>query len=128
MQAILYSQARNNLKAIIGKVCDDFDEYIISTKDNKTAVLISYEEYRAMKETMYLLSSKTNRDRLNEAVDQHVGCVTTHRKTKRKAISIRLLESDIDRLKSMALHEGLPYQTFISHMIHKITTGELKAV
>ncbi len=48
--------------------------------------------------------------------------------TKRKAISIRLLESDIDRLKSMALHEGLPYQTFISHMIHKITTGELKAV
>ena len=70
MQAILYSQARNNLKAIIGKVCDDFDEYIISTKDNKTAVLISYEEYSAMKETMYLLSSKTNRDRLNEAVDQ----------------------------------------------------------
>jgi predicted DNA binding CopG/RHH family protein len=48
--------------------------------------------------------------------------------TKKKAISIRLLESDIDRLKSMALHEGLPYQTFISHMIHKITTGELKAV
>ena len=70
MQAILYSQARNNLKTIIGKVCDDFDEYIISTKDNKTAVLISYEEYSAMKETMYLLSSKNNRDRLNEAVDQ----------------------------------------------------------
>ena len=50
------------------------------------------------------------------------------RLTKRKAISIRLLESDIERLKSMALHEGLPYQTFISHMIHKITTDELKAV
>ncbi len=53
---------------------------------------------------------------------------TVSRLTKRKAISIRLLESDIERLKSMALHEGLPYQTFISHMIHKITTGELKAV
>ena len=53
---------------------------------------------------------------------------TLSRLTKRKAISIRLLESDIERLKSMALHEGLPYQTFISHMIHKITTGELKAV
>lgn len=48
--------------------------------------------------------------------------------TKRKAISIRLLESDIERLKAMALHEGLPYQTYISHMIHKITTGELKAI
>ncbi|MBU1928197.1 type II toxin-antitoxin system prevent-host-death family antitoxin [bacterium] len=70
MQAVFYSQARNNLRDLINKVCDDFDEYIITTKDDKSAVLISYEEYSAMKETMYLLSSKTNRDRLNEAVDQ----------------------------------------------------------
>lgn len=70
MQAVFYSQARNNLRSIIDSVCDDFDEYIITTKDNKSAVLISYEEYSAMKETMYLLSSKNNRDRLNEAVDQ----------------------------------------------------------
>lgn len=70
MQAVFYSQARNNLRDIINKVCDDFDEYIITTKDDKAAVLISYEEYSAMKETMYLLSSKTNRDRLNDAVDQ----------------------------------------------------------
>jgi antitoxin YefM len=70
MQALFYSQARNNLRDIINKVCDDFDEYIITTKDQKSAVLISYDEYSAMKETMYLLSSKTNRDRLNDAVDQ----------------------------------------------------------
>lgn len=70
MQALFYSQARNNLREIINKVCDDFDEYIITTKDQKSAVLISYEEYSAMKETMYLLSSKNNRDRLNDAVDQ----------------------------------------------------------
>ena len=70
MQAIRYTEARNNFKHIIGKVCDDFDEYIISTKDNKTAVLLSYEAYSAMQETMYLLSSKKNRDRLNDAVDQ----------------------------------------------------------
>ena len=70
MQAVFYSQARNNLREIINKVCDDFDEYIITTKDDKAAVLMSYDEYSAMKETMYLLSSKNNRDRLNEAVDQ----------------------------------------------------------
>jgi len=70
MQAILYTEARNNLKTIIAKVCDDYDAFIISTKDDKTAVLLSYEEYSAMKETMYLLSSKKNRDRLNDAVDQ----------------------------------------------------------
>ncbi len=70
MKAVFYSQARNNLRDIINKVCDDFDEYIITTKDDKSAVLISHDEYSAMKETMYLLSSKNNRDRLNDAVDQ----------------------------------------------------------
>jgi len=70
MQAVFYSQARNNLREIINKVCDDFDEYIITTKDDKSAVILSYAEYSAMKETMYLLSSKNNRDRLNDAVEQ----------------------------------------------------------
>ena len=70
MQAVFYSQARNNLREIINKVCDDFDEYIITTKDDKSAVILSYDEYSAMKETMYLLSSKTNRDRLGDAIEQ----------------------------------------------------------
>ncbi|MFK5926579.1 MAG: type II toxin-antitoxin system prevent-host-death family antitoxin [Desulfuromusa sp.] len=70
MQAIQYSQARNNLRQIINKVCDDYDEVIITTKDEKTAILISYEEYSAMKETMYLLSSKNNRDRLMTSIEE----------------------------------------------------------
>lgn len=70
MQAVFYSQARNNLREIINKVCDDFDEYIITTKDDKSAIILSYDEYSAMKETMYLLSSKTNRDRLGDAIEQ----------------------------------------------------------
>ena len=70
MQAVFYSQARNNLREIINKVCDDFDEYIITTKEEKSVVLISYEEYSSMKETIYLLSKKNNRDRLNNAVEQ----------------------------------------------------------
>ena len=70
MQAVFYSQARNNLRGIIDKVCNDFDEFIITTKDNKSAVIMSYDEYSSMKETMYLLSSKDNRDRLSDAVEQ----------------------------------------------------------
>ncbi len=53
---------------------------------------------------------------------------TIEKLSKRKAINIRLLESDIERLKAMALNEGMPYQTYITHMIHKLTTGRLKAV
>ena len=60
----------DNLRELINKVCDDVDEYIITTKDDKSAILISYEEYSSMKETIYLLSSKNNRDRLNNAVEQ----------------------------------------------------------
>ena len=70
MRAILYSEARNNLRSIIDDVCNDAEEYMITTKDNNVAVLISHDEYRAMKETMYLLSSKKNRERLLDAVDQ----------------------------------------------------------
>ena len=70
MQTVFYSNARNNLREIIDRVCDDFDEYTITTKDNKSAVILSYDEYNAMQETLYLLSSKNNRDRLNEAVEQ----------------------------------------------------------
>jgi len=70
MQAVFYSQARNNLREFIDKACDDFEEFIITTKDKKSAVLISYDEYSAMKETLYLLSSKENRERILDAVDQ----------------------------------------------------------
>jgi len=70
MQAVFYSEARNNLRSIIDKACINFEEFIITTKDKKSVVLISYDEYSSMKETLYLLSSKNNRDRLLEAVDQ----------------------------------------------------------
>jgi len=70
MQAVLYSQARNNLRSIINQVCDNFEEFVITTKEQQSVVLISQEEYNSMKETIYLLSSKNNRDRLTEAVEQ----------------------------------------------------------
>jgi len=70
MQAVLYSQARNNLRDIINKVCNNFEEFIITTKEKQSVVLISQAEYNSMKETIYLLSSKNNRDRLLDAVDQ----------------------------------------------------------
>ena len=70
MQALFYSQARNNLRSIIDKVCNDFDEVLITTKDDQQAVLISYDEYNSLKETLYLLSSNINRERLLNAVDE----------------------------------------------------------
>ncbi|MDF1876048.1 type II toxin-antitoxin system prevent-host-death family antitoxin [Sulfurimonas sp. SAG-AH-194-I05] len=70
MQAVVYSQARNNLREIINQVCDNFDAFVITTKNKQSAVLISQDEYNSMKETLYLLSSKNNRERLLESVDE----------------------------------------------------------
>jgi len=70
MQAVVYSQARNNLRSLIDNVCQNYDEIIITTKNNQSAVLLSKDEYDSMKETLYLLSSKNNRDRLLDAIDE----------------------------------------------------------
>lgn len=43
---------------------------------------------------------------------------------KRKSINIRVFESDIDKIKAIALGEGIPYQTFITSLIHKVATGK----
>jgi predicted DNA binding CopG/RHH family protein len=48
----------------------------------------------------------------------------TFRKDKR--VNIRISEKDLVRLQRRALQEGLPYQTFISSVLHKFVTGQLK--
>jgi len=40
---------------------------------------------------------------------------------KNKAITIRLSERTLMRLKAKAAQEGLPYQTFVASLIHKNT-------
>lgn len=45
--------------------------------------------------------------------------------SKRRPINVRLLESDLIKIKSKAIEEWLPYQTFISQILHKYTSGKL---
>ena len=45
MQAVNYSHARNNLKSIIDDVCDNNEEVIITTKNDKSVVILSMDEY-----------------------------------------------------------------------------------
>lgn len=44
----------------------------------------------------------------------------------KKAISIRLSEKDILKIKSIAIEEWIPYQTLISSIIHKFAEWKLK--
>ena len=45
MQAVNYTTARNNLRALIDNACDNDEEIIITTKNDKSVVLISLDEY-----------------------------------------------------------------------------------
>jgi len=45
MRAVNYSHARNNLKSIIDDVCDKNEEVIITTKNDKSVVILSMDEY-----------------------------------------------------------------------------------
>ena len=44
---------------------------------------------------------------------------------KRKSINIRVLESDIQKIKTKEIDEGLPYQTLISQVLHKYSTWKI---
>jgi len=52
--------------------------------------------------------------------------VNYFRKGKEKRISIRVFSKDLEQLRERAEVEGLPYQTLVTSILHKYTTGRLK--
>ncbi len=45
--------------------------------------------------------------------------------SKKKVITLRLNENDLERIKSIAGSEGIPYQTLISSVMHKYVKNRL---
>lgn len=70
MIAANYSEFRTDLKKYLDSVEDNNETLIIKRKTGKGAVIISLDEYNSMMETMHLLSSKKNADRLYESMQQ----------------------------------------------------------
>jgi predicted DNA binding CopG/RHH family protein len=44
---------------------------------------------------------------------------------KNKAISLRMTNFDLKRIKNKAEEEGIPYQTLITNILHKYITNQL---
>ena len=68
MDAITYTHARSNLAKTMDKVCDDHTVVIITRKNQRAVVMISFEDYQALEETAYLLRSPKNARRLLESM------------------------------------------------------------
>lgn len=47
---------------------------------------------------------------------------------KDERVTLRLSKGDLDRLKQKAAYKGLPYQTFISSILHEYAAGHFVEV
>ncbi len=70
MIAANYTEFRTELKKFLDDVENNHETLIIKRKTGKGTVLISLEEYNSIMETVHLLSSKANADRLYESIQQ----------------------------------------------------------
>lgn len=65
---------------------------------------------------LYVPASPENRRRLARAIEKS---------RKEASVSFRISDQDLWELKNLAADEGLPYQTFITSILHKYTTHRL---
>jgi len=70
MIAANYSEFRTDLKKFLDEVEDNHETLIIKRGTGNGAVLISLDEYNSIMETVHLLSSKANADRLYDSIKQ----------------------------------------------------------
>lgn len=70
MRVVNFSEARNNLKAVIDGVVEDADFAVISRRDAPDAVLMSLDTFNSMMETLYLLKSPANAAHLARSIEQ----------------------------------------------------------
>ena len=70
MLAVNYTNLRDNMKAYMDRVTDDYETMIVTRKDNKNVVMLSEETYNNLMENAYIMGNKANYDWLMESKAQ----------------------------------------------------------
>ncbi len=70
MKAANFTEFRTKLKKYLDEVENNNETLIIKRGSGHGAVLISLDEFNSILETVHLLSSKANADRLYESIHQ----------------------------------------------------------
>jgi len=70
MIAANYTEFRTSLKRYLDDVEENNETLIIKRASGKGTVLISLDEYNSIIETAHLLSSKKNKQRIDESISQ----------------------------------------------------------
>jgi antitoxin YefM len=64
------SDFRRDIKKYLDKVTENFETLIINRGKDRGVVIMSLDEYNSMNATSYELSSKTNEERLDSAIEK----------------------------------------------------------
>lgn len=70
MVALNYSEFSKGLKKFLDEVEENNETLIIKQETGKGTVVMSMQEYNSIMETVHLLSSRKNADRLFESIRQ----------------------------------------------------------
>lgn len=70
MDVVTCSRARESLQQLMEQVCSDHRPLTIEGNGGRSVVLISFDDYRSLDESLYLLSSPQNASRLLDSVDE----------------------------------------------------------
>ena len=71
MEAVVYSNFRQNLRSYMKQVNEDADTLIVTTKDiDDTVVVLSKRDYDSMQETMRILSNNYVMDKIRKGDTQ----------------------------------------------------------
>lgn len=68
MDVVTYSEARANLKRVMDRVIDDHMQVVVTRQKAQPVVMVSLAEWNAMEETMHLLSTPANAERLRSSI------------------------------------------------------------
>lgn len=68
MDAVTYTQVRNNFSETMNKVCQNHMPIIITRQNQTPVVMMSLEDYNAIEETLHLMKSPKNAMRLMKAM------------------------------------------------------------
>lgn len=73
MHVLRYSEARAKLKEVMDSVVDDHAPVVVTRKRGEAVVMVSLADWRAIEETLHLLSKPANAERLRGAISELEG-------------------------------------------------------